>query len=125
FAAPIWAALDPLGRESTIGRNKNVFELDVLAAGAGEADHVPGVDDRVVARGHQKHAVLALPGLLVADHGAEHIPGCGIDAARKRPAAAQPITALHAPGAAARENQGRADQAIGRVAPDLVLRLRV
>src|SRR5205085_8365076 len=105
FAAPIGAALDPLGRESAICRYKNVVDLDVLAAGSGEANDVPGVDDCVVARRHQKHAVLALPGLLVADDGAEHVPRRGIDAARKRPAAAETITALHAPRAAARENQ--------------------
>ena len=69
--------------------------------------------------------MLALPGLLVADDGAEHVPGRGIDAARKRPAAAEPITALHAPRTAARENQGRADQAVGRFAPDFMLRLGV
>ena len=47
----------------------------------------------------------------------------GIDAARKRPAAAEPVAALDPAGAAARKDQRRADQIVRRLAPDLVLRL--
>src|SRR6516162_5938740 len=122
LAASIGAALNPLDGEGPVSRNKHVGDLDIVAAGAGEADYLPRVDDRVVAGGHQEHARFVLPSLLVADDGAEHVPGGGIDPARKRPAAGQPVAAFHPPGAAARKNQGRADQAVGRLAPDFMLR---
>ena len=125
FAAAIGAALDPLGGEGAIGRHKHIGNFDILAAGGGEADHLPGVDDRVVTRRHQEHARLALPGLLIADDGAEHVPGRGIYSARKRPTAAEAIAALDAPRPAARKNQCRADQAVWRFAPDFLLRLGV
>src|SRR5262249_46344727 len=104
LAAAIGTAPDALGREGPIGRHKPIGNPATRAASAGEADDLPGIDDGVIASRHEKHARLALPGLLVADDGAEHVPRRGIDPARKRPAAAEPITAFGATGAAAREN---------------------
>src|SRR5215471_7482180 len=76
---------DPFDGEGPVSRNKNIGALDILATGVGEPNHLPGVDDRIVAGRHQKHARFVLSGLLVANHGAEHVPGRGIDPARKRP----------------------------------------
>ena len=64
-----------------------------------------------------------MPGLLVLHDRADQVPGRRVDAAGKRPAAGDPITALDLPGAAARKDQRRADQIVRRLAPDLVLRL--
>ncbi len=54
---------------------------------------------------------------------ADQIPGRRIDAARKRPAAGKPVAALDLARPAARKDQRRADEIVGRSAPDLVLRL--
>ena len=77
----------------------------------------------IVAGRQQEDAGLALPGLLVDDEGADHRPVGGVDAARKRPAAGDTVAAGHAPRPAARKDQRRADQIVGRFAPDLILRL--
>src|SRR4029079_9688008 len=46
-----------------------------------------------------------------------------IDAARERPAAAEPIAAFGRDRATARKHQRRADEIVARYGPDLVLRL--
>src|SRR5207253_7795036 len=78
--------------------------------------HVTGVQtcalpiyDRVVARRQYEDPRLGGAGLLVLHDGADQVPGGGIDPARKRPAARQPIATLDRMGATAREDQiGRA-----------------
>src|SRR6516225_9152778 len=117
LAASIRTPLDPFDGEGPVSRNKNIGDLDIPATGAGEPNHLPGVDDRIVAGRHQKHARFVLSGLLVANHGAEHVPGRGIDPARKRPTTAQTVTALDAPGATTREDQGGTNQAVRRKEP--------
>src|SRR5437016_7439176 len=49
-AARVRTAGDLLDGERAIFRHEYVVYRDILAAGAAEADHVPGIDDRVVAR---------------------------------------------------------------------------
>src|SRR5262249_3558211 len=105
---------DPFHCEGPASPHQNIRDLDHPATRAGEHNHLPGVDDRIVAGRHQKHARFVLSGLLVANHGAEHVPGRGIDPARKRPTTAQTVTALDAPGATTREDQGGTNQAVRR-----------
>src|SRR5690242_7810622 len=48
LAGPIGAALEALGgEERPVRGNKDIGDLDILAAGAGEADHLQGVGDRL------------------------------------------------------------------------------
>src|ERR1700735_5242863 len=122
LAARVGAAGDLVDRERAVAGDEDILDRYVLAARPGEADDVPGVDDRVVARRQQEDARTALAALLVVDDAADEVPGGGIDAARKRPAAGEAIAALHLLRPAARENQRRADQIVGRLAPNLVLR---
>ena len=65
---------------------------------------MPGVDDRVIAGRQQEDARLVGAGLLVDDDRADQVPGSGVDAARKRPAPAQPIAAVD------RAGRGRAER---------------
>ena len=58
-----------------------------LAAGAAHAEHLPVVDDLVVAARHQAHAVID-DALAVAHGHRQHVPGGWIDAAREVPEAA-------------------------------------
>ena len=58
LAARVGAAGDPLDREAAVIRDEHVVDRDILAAGAGQADHVPGVDDRVIAGRQQEDARL-------------------------------------------------------------------
>ena len=59
LAARVGAAGDLLDGDAAVGRDEHVVDRDILAAGAGQADHVPGVDDRVVAGRQQEDAGLA------------------------------------------------------------------
>ena len=47
-----------LDRQRAVIRHKHILDRDIFAAGAGEADHLPGIDDRVVARRQQEDARL-------------------------------------------------------------------
>src|SRR5205085_7286460 len=48
-AARVGAAGDLPDRDGTVFRHKHVVDRDILAAGAGEADDLPGIDDREIA----------------------------------------------------------------------------
>src|SRR6185312_12309077 len=56
-AAGTGTALAGLGREGAVLGHEDVVDDDILAAGAGEAAHIPGVDHRIVAGGQQEYAV--------------------------------------------------------------------
>ena len=84
---------------------------------------MPGINDLIIAGRQHEDARLRDTGFLIVQDRADQVPGCGIDPARKRPATGEAIAAIDPAGAAAREDQRRADQVVGRLAPDLVLRL--
>ena len=102
--------------------HENVFHFDVVAAGAAQARRVPRVDDAVVARRQQEHAVIGKLAVRRSDP-AEHRPRAGIDAARKFPASVEPVAAGDARGFARREHERGADERGVVPLPDLVLRL--
>ena len=99
-------------------RHEHVLDRDILAAGAGEADHVPGVDDRVVARRQQEDARLGCrrsprPGRSRRS-GSRPTGRRRSKTASGRSADSRPSTLLRA---AARKDQRRADQIVGRLRP--------
>ena len=85
-------------RERAALRHEHRLDGDVLAAGAGHAHRVPGVDDLVVgssARGRGAQSTAFLPSRV--DRGGEHVPVGIVDAGRERPAAADHEAAIDLP----------------------------
>src|SRR5262245_48356812 len=74
---------------------------DRLGAGAAHTEHVPVVDDLVVALRHQAHAMVD-DALAVLDHDGEHVPVAGIDAAREVPESGDDEAAVDAAAATLR-----------------------
>ena len=115
------AAFHEIDRQRAVLGHEDVLHFDVVAAGAAQSRRVPGVDDAVVARGQQEHAVI---GKLAVRRGdpAQHRPRAGVDAAGELPAAGEAIAAGDARGLARREHERGADERGVVSLPDFVLR---
>ena len=103
--------------------HERVINLDIVRSRAAQAGRIPGVLDAIVALRKQEDAILDAVGVVVGRHDArQHVPFAAIHSGRKRPAAAQHISAIDLSGAAGGEDEGRSNQRIGALAPNRILR---
>src|SRR5215469_12471263 len=77
----VWPTSDLVDRQRAVFGYQDVLDHDVLAAGAGKADDLPGVDDRVVLGRKQEDARACAAALLVVGDAADQVPRRGIDTA--------------------------------------------
>src|SRR5437764_1559102 len=118
----IVAALRRLDGQRAMLGNEYIVRLDVLAARAAKAHHVPVVDDRVIVARQQEDTVVARRAVGLNDP-AEHVPRAWIDAAGERPASTQAIAARDTRRLARRKHDRRGNQYSRIGIPDLVLAL--
>ena len=76
------AAADVVHAERAMLGDEDLVGADRLGSGAPHAEHLPVVDDLVLAAGHQAHAVID-DALAVAHGHREHVPGGRIDPLEK------------------------------------------
>src|SRR5213596_3785603 len=89
------AAAGQVHAESPVLGDENVYGAHRLGPGAPHAEHVPVVDDLVVAPRYEAHAVID-DAIAVADRHRQHVPVGRVDTAREVPEAADDEAAVDA-----------------------------
>ena len=109
------------GRHAAMGRHKRVLDLDVVAAGAGEAERMPVIEAAEIGLRHQEKTPLGCAAGLVGHAAGQH-PGRGIDAAGKRPLAREAVAAFHRCRLATRKREASGSQCLRVTVPHIFLR---
>ena len=107
------------GKRSAIG-DKTILDRHVRAAGTTQAGGVPGVEDFVVGARNRMHLGNRRAVTVLGKRRGDE-PVRTVNAARKRPAAAQPPAAVNLAGFATTGNEHACDHRIRRAVPDFVL----